>query len=276
MNDIRIIALDLDGTLLDSDKKLSPANRAALKAAAEAGIEIVPSTGRMYHAMPEAVRSLPFIHYAITINGALVLNVKTGEEMYSCNISNNDALQLCKALKPFPVLFDCYWNSRGFAGKEQYEHAEDYIADFHSLKMMKELRSPVEDLEEFLADGAKCPQKMQVFTKDSVLREEFLHSLAERFPQFAVTTSLPENIEINNAETDKGRALLGLAEKLGFERSQTMAFGDGLNDISMLSAAGIGVAMGNAHPDVKKIAARVTADCDHDGVAIVINDILNG
>jgi len=274
MTDIKIIALDLDGTLLDSDKRLSPANRAALEAAAEAGIEIVPSTGRMYHAMPEAVRSLPFIHYAITINGALVLDVASGEEMYSCNISNADAIALCRFLKPFPILFDCYWNSRGFAQEKPFEHAEDYIADIHSLKMMKDLRRPVPDLEEFLADGAKCPQKMQVFTRDQALRDELRDSIAERFPQFAVTTSLPENIEINNAECDKGRSLLGLAEKLGYEPQQTMAFGDGLNDISMLKAAGIGVAMGNAHPDVKKIAARVTADCDHDGVAIVIDELL--
>ena len=65
-----------------------------------------------------------------------------------------------------------------------------------------------------------------------------------------------------------------MAARLGFDRTQTMAFGDGLNDITLLKAAGTGVAMGNAHPDVKKIADRVTADCDHDGVALVINGLL--
>ena len=274
MTDIKIIALDLDGTLLDSDKKLSRANYDALKAAAEAGIEIVPATGRLYRGMPAVIRELPYIRYAITINGAQVLDVQSGETICACEISNKDALDLCAYLSALPVLYDCYWDGKAFAGRKLYENADKYISDYHSLKMMKDLRRPVEDFESFLSEGSKAPQKMQVFTKDQTLRSELMTAIAERFPQFAVTTSLPENIEINNAEVDKGKALLDLAARLGFDRTQTMAFGDGLNDITLLKAAGTGVAMGNAHPDVKKIADRVTADCDHDGVALVINGLL--
>ncbi len=274
MTDIRVIALDLDGTLLDSDKKLSRANYDALKAAAEAGIEIVPATGRLYNGMPAVIRELPYIRYAITINGAQVLDVQSGETICACEISNKDALDLCAYLSTLPVLYDCYWDGKAFAGRKLYENADQYISDYHSLKMMKDLRRPVEDFEAFLSEGSKAPQKMQVFTKDQALRSELMTAIAKRFPQFAVTTSLPENIEINNAEVDKGKALLDLAARLGFDRTQTMAFGDGLNDITLLKAAGTGVAMGNAHPDVKKIADRVTADCDHDGVALVINGLL--
>lgn len=274
MHEIRIIALDLDGTLLDSDKKISPANLEALEAAASAGIELVPATGRLYRAMPEAVLSLPFVHYAITVNGALVLDTESGETIFSCDIPNADALSLCAYLKNFPVLFDCYWDGRGFTGKEHYEHAENYISDRHSLKLMKELRSPVPDLYEFLEDERKEPHKMQAFTKDKELRGRLIGLISEKFPQFAVTASLPENIEINNINIDKGKALLGLADKLGIPQKQTMAFGDGLNDIAMIRAAGIGVAMGNAHTELKKAADLLTEDCDHDGVAVIVKKLL--
>ena len=73
---VKLLALDLDGTLLNSSKELTPRTRAALYAAAEAGVEIVPTTGRFFGAMPEAIRTLPFLHYAITINGAQVYDIR--------------------------------------------------------------------------------------------------------------------------------------------------------------------------------------------------------
>ena len=102
-----------------------------------------------------------------------------------------------------------------------------------------------------------------------------LSELAEKYPQFAVTSSLPNNIEVNSRLADKGRALLVLAERLGIRREETMAFGDGINDLTMIGAAGTGVAMGNACPEVKKAADLTAPDCDHDGVARVIETILS-
>ncbi|MBR1659427.1 MAG: HAD hydrolase family protein, partial [Oscillospiraceae bacterium] len=83
---MRLIALDLDGTLLNSAKELTPRNRAALEAAAAAGIEIVPSTGRFYLGIPEAVRALPFVRYAITINGAQVWDIRGERSLYASDV----------------------------------------------------------------------------------------------------------------------------------------------------------------------------------------------
>ena len=82
MRKIKIIALDLDGTLLNSNKELTPRNLAALNSAADAGIHIVPTTGRFYGGMPEEIRQLPFIKYAITINGAQVSDISADEVIY--------------------------------------------------------------------------------------------------------------------------------------------------------------------------------------------------
>lgn len=275
MRDVKLIALDLDGTLLNSDKLLTPRNRAALTAASDAGILIVPATGRFYRGMPEAIRALPFVRYVITINGAQVFDAQTGESIYSAEIPTEEALAFFAYLDTLPVIYDCYVNGWGYITASMQGKAAEYISNIHSLQMVRELRSGVPELKAYLREGGHCPQKMQVFTKNDVpYRDALLQTLTERFPQFAISTSLPNNIEVNSRDADKGRALLGLAARLGLSRAQTMAFGDGLNDLAMIQAAGIGVAMANGHPKVKAVADMLAEDCDADGVARVVEQLL--
>ena len=100
-NDVKIIALDLDGTLLDSAKRLSPKNRAALEEAASMGVHIVPTTGRFFGMMPEAVRDLPFVRYAITINGAQVYDRETDSAIVREEIPLDMALDLMMLLEAY-------------------------------------------------------------------------------------------------------------------------------------------------------------------------------
>ena len=104
MHKIGIIALDLDGTLLNSNKELSAGNLAALQRAANAGIEIVPTTGRFYGGMPSVIRELPFVRYVITVNGAEVADLKTGEVIYKAEIPWQQAVDIMSFLDGFPVL----------------------------------------------------------------------------------------------------------------------------------------------------------------------------
>ena len=275
MDGVRLIALDLDGTLLNSAKELSPRNRAALERAAEAGIEIVPSTGRFYRGIPDVVSSLPFVRCAITINGAHVVDLRGGETVYSAEIPRDDAISLLRFLDTLPVIYDCYLDGWGYITQNMRDRAEDYIDYPPSLEMLRRLRSPVPELKRFLLSQDRGVQKLQLFTRDIPFRDRLVEELAERYPGLVFTVSLPNNIEINCAGADKGKALLELAKHLGISPAQTMAFGDGTNDLTMLRAAGCGVAMGNAHPSVKAAADRVTSDCDADGVAAVIEELFN-
>ena len=104
---------------------------------------------------------------------------------------------------------------------------------------------------------------------------KLLQDLPHRFEHLAVSSSVSRNVEINHEDANKGAALLGLAAHLGLDRSQVMAFGDGLNDISMIRDAGIGVAMQNAVDEVKAAASLVTGSCEESGVAQVIEQILH-
>ena len=270
MPDIKLIALDLDGTLLDSRKHLSAGNLAALEQAAAQGIHIVPATGRFYAGMPEAVRALPFLRYMIAVNGAQVCDLRTGDVLYRAEIPCAQALEVLDDLAALPGIYDCYVDGCGYMSRTQYERAADYIREPGILQMVLETRRPVEDLAAFLAAGARSPQKIQMFFRDMDRRALELQRLPKRFPELVITTALTNNVEINAWGAQKGTALEMLCGHLGLECAQAMAIGDGLNDRSMLRAAGIGVAMGNAPAEVQREADFVTAANDADGVAAAI------
>ena len=270
MPDIKIIVLDLDGTLLTSDKKISPRNYAALEQAAEKGIHIVPSTGRFYDGMPAVVRELPFVRYAITVNGAEIYDAREDRVLHRAEMTAGQADEVFAFLDTLPVVYDCYQDGWGWMEKSLYDRAGDFIEDPKVLSMVKDLRTPVEGFRELIRSRNRGVQKIQMFFKDMDKRAESLPLLRQRFPGLNVTSSITNNLELNSLDAHKGVALLKLCDILGVDPAQTMAFGDGLNDITMLQTAALGVAMDNAYPEVKEAANFVTDTNDHDGVAKAI------
>lgn len=270
MPDIKIIALDLDGTLLNSNKELSAENYRALEEAAAQGIEIVPTTGRFYDAMPQVIRDLPFVNYVITINGAEIYDKRRNCSVSQAEIPLAQALQIMEFLDTLPVIYDCFMGGAAWMTQRLYEQSAEFAPNIHYKKMLLELRQPVPELKAFIKERGHDIQKIQFFTKDMELRERMLHQLQDIFPETAVSTSVVNNVEINNCHANKGEAIHTLARYLGVDPACTMAFGDALNDLQMIQAAGFGVAMENGHPLVKEKADFVTRSCDEDGVAFGI------
>ena len=270
MNSVKLLALDLDGTLLNSQKELTPRTRDALYAAAEAGVEIVPTTGRFFTGMPEVIQKLPFLHYAITINGAQVYDIRAEKAVSRAEIPLETALRVLEYLDGFPVIYDCYQDNWGWMTRSMQETAAAFIPFEYALRMVRELRTPIDELKAYLREQNRGVQKLQLFTPDDALRGRLLTDLAERFPCLSVSTSMPCNIEINDAHANKGEAIASLTAYLGLPMAATMAIGDGLNDRSMIRMAGLGVAMANAYPEILAIADEITASCDEDGAALAI------
>lgn len=278
---IGIVALDLDGTLLDSQKRLSEVNRRALARAAAAGARIVPTTGRFFGMMPEAVRDLPFVRYAITINGAQVYDRVDDRVVAREEIPLGTAVALMELLDGFDVIYDCYRNSWGWMTAALQDKAEAYATDGHYLRMLREFRRPVPELKAHLRDTAADGdvQKIMLFSRNDADPEPVLgaiaRAVAEKFPGIRVTASTRNNLELNIASAHKGRALERLAGHLGLTLANCMAFGDGLNDLTMVESAGVGVAMANAVDEVKRAAKIVTASNDEDGVAKTLDAVMS-
>ena len=275
MAEIKIIALDLDGTLLDSEKRLSEANRNALQRAAEKGVLIVPTTGRFFGMMPPAVRDLPFVRYAITINGAQVYDRETDTAIVKDEIPLDMALGVMELLDRYDVIYDCYRANWGWMTAALQDKAADYATNEHYLRMVREFRKPVPELKAHLRATASegDVQKVMLFAKNrerstaiDCLRRLSDESAAN-FPEIKATASTWNNIELNIKTAHKGNALKRFAEHLGFGLENCMAFGDGMNDFTMVEAAGLGIAMANAEPEVKRVAKWIAPSNDEDGVA---------
>lgn len=267
-----IIALDLDGTLLDPNKRLTTRNLYALENAAELGWEIVPATGRFYNGMPDFIRELPFVNYAITINGAQVLDIKRRLIVYEAEMPYKKAIKLMEWLDDYPVIYDCYMGSKGYMSESHKAMIDQLVEDPHSRQMLHDLREPVPDLKAFLAEQKQDVQKVQFFIKDDIQRIKMLEILPKIFSEVAVSSALDQNVEINSEFGNKGDALYALAKYLGVERKDTIAIGDGYNDIPMINAAGLGIAMTNGAQRVKDEAKWVTLPNDKDGVAHAIEE----
>ncbi len=273
--DLRIVALDLDGTLLDSQKRLSEVNRAALEEASKRGALIVPTTGRFFGMMPPAVRDLPFVRYAITINGAQVYDREADTAIVREEIPLAMAREVMSLLDGYDVIYDCYRNNWGWMNEAFKAKSADYATDAHYLKMIAEFRRGVPELKAHLAATASegDVQKIMLFTRldaEPGATRAIAEAVAARFPQLKVTNSTWNNLEINIRTAHKGQALGRFAETLGLSLANCIAFGDGANDLTMVEAAGVGVAMANACPEVLAAADHVTDSNDADGVAAAL------
>ena len=265
-----IIAVDLDGTVLDAEKKVTERTLAALEAAAESGIWVVPATGRILKGMPEEILKLGWIRYMILANGATVWDRGAESCLYRAEISAETGLEVFRWLDGFPVIYDCYQDNQGWMTASMWENAEAYAPSPFYLQHIRTLRRPVPDLKEHIRRSGTSLQKIQAFCRTTETQREVIGRTAERFPQLAVSTSVARNVEINDGRANKGAALTALAERLGIPMGKVAAFGDGTNDLSMIRAAGMGVAMGNAAEEVKAAADRVTAGNGEDGVGIAV------
>ena len=273
-NKIRLIATDLDFTLLNADKEVSERNRRALELAAEKGIHIVPATGRFYGGMPECIKSMDFIRYIISINGACVFDLKEDKEIFKAEIPKETAVDFIEFTENYPVAFDCYMNNVSYMNSTFIAEAERYAPDRYYLDMFKNLRIPVGDLKQVIKESEHDVQKIQWFLTDMSKKEEYMRKIASEFPEFMVSSSVPKNIEINIKKANKGEALTALANYLDIPVECTAAFGDGSNDLTMIRHAGVGIAMGNAIEEVKAAADIITLPYDEDGVAYGIEKIL--
>ena len=275
---IRLIALDLDGTIFRNDKSISPKTAEALGKAVDRGVEVVPVTGRPLKGVPPEVMALPGVRYIITSNGAKIYRLPDETVLYEDLMEKEQALKVLEILRGRPVVPDCFIDGFG----NMPVTAREIVPKIGvTQKIVEYLLSPSrilhEDLEEFVRS---CPRNVEKVTvnfylkgEESKCRTAVVEELRQ-LPGLTVVTGASHNCEINRDTVAKGTALLYLADLLGIPREATMACGDECNDIDMLRKAGVGVAMGNASDAVKSHADFITRTNEEDGVAHAVETFI--
>ena len=273
--DIRLIGIDIDGTLLDSHSQLTPATVAALQRAADRGIQVAFSTGRFVTELTYLARQLPMIRYAVTCTGAEVIDLETGETLARRAFSNAEHRRLYQLLRPLDSMIQIFSevDNRIHNSARELERCERYCGQ-DLAAIIRSCHVAEEDLDRYVECYTGQANKLHVFYADRAEKEKALALLAGE--PFFVSESTPLDLEVMPLGVDKGYGLEQLARHLGLDRSQVAAVGDGGNDAAMLRYAALGVAMGNGSSEAKAAADYITADNDHDGLAQWIGKLLEG
>ncbi|WP_088101966.1 Cof-type HAD-IIB family hydrolase [Halalkalibacter urbisdiaboli] len=235
---IKLIAIDMDGTLLNNRNEISEENRNAIKAAEKQGIHVVISTGRTRTTCDDLVKSLSLQSYLITVNGSEIWD------------ENGTLVER--------TLLDTAFIEHMWGLKQKYN---TYCWGATVGNVWRE--GIPEDLSahEWMKFGFDIP--------DDRIREIIYKELSDN-EALEVSNSSPTNLEINAKGVNKAKALNKVCQRLGFTMENVMALGDSLNDIAMIQGAGLGIAMGNAQESVKEAANWITATNIEDGVAQAI------
>lgn len=264
--DIRVVGLDLDSTLLRDDKTISPRTKETLEEAIRRGIYVLPATGRTRTGVPDCVKEVSGIQYGVCSNGASVVDLNTGEELYSCKIPMLESLKLLDILESYHTMYDCYIEGVGYTEARFFDNLDDYNVEPKIQELIKKSRTSVGSLREVITTMDCEVEKFNMFFVDQEKREQALEELS-KIPYIKVTSSLKNNLELNAAACNKGAALLAFASRMGFEKEQVMCCGDGNNDYDMIQMCGVGVAMMNGEERIKEAADYITYTNEEDGVA---------
>jgi hypothetical protein len=267
---IKLIALDIDGTTLMSDGRLSNRNREALIRATESGIHVVIATGRCYDALPSQLTELKGIRYALTSNGAQTKDLHTGETIegnYLASEAVAESALLLRAHSGFMV--EVFTDGKAYMAKAQYDGVCSAQIPWRSRNYVRDTRNPVSDVVEFMLEHQHNIENINIFF-EHLSDKDKLKPYLDLLNNVTITSSFDNNWEIGGATTNKGAALQSLARMLHISKEEILACGDSPNDEEMLKVAGTPVAVGNAKESVRRLAMHIVAENDQDGVTEAI------
>lgn len=266
---------DMDGTFLSSAKTVPAENWAALDALSEAGGSFVPCTGRAFSGLDPHILAHPAVRWAVCANGASVYEAKTGKLLHRVPLDRARLLHLWEIAQGRDVLFDVFADGRCYSLRSALGELGRFVDDPALLAAMRAMRTPVDESLRTLIESRDDADRVTYLWRDPADRDALLCGLSE-VEGIAIVRSLPMNLEVSDAAATKGTALTWLCAHVGEDIAGSVAFGDSINDLSMLEAAGCGVAMANAEPEVRAAADAVCATNDEAGVGRFIMTRLAG
>ena len=266
---IKMIGLDLDGTTLNSESKLTERTFEAFRKAYDMGTTIVIATGRAFTAVPKEIKSLESVEYIVTSNGARITERKTGKTIRESYIDSDVIVKIHELFMTLDPDIEIFFDGKAYIGKREYDAIMDGRNTVRSKEYVAASRIPVDDIFSLLLENKGIIENINVnYTLPDQKRR--IEPLLKTIDNVTLTSSYPLNNEFEGEGTSKGKAMEYIMGLKGFSKDEIMCIGDNPNDIEMIKFAGLGVAVENSEPIVKKFADYITLSNDDDGVAAAI------
>lgn len=270
---IKLVAVDLDGTLLNNQKAISTHTRDAVARAMRSGIEVVISTGRNYAEFAKLLPAVPDIRYAVTCTGASVLDCRSRRELFGAPLSALDVRTAYEALRPFDLVFEVFQDDCIYISAEKARVYDEFMA-VSTNPAIPGTRTAVADFEGWLAALDRPVAKIHMYFRETAERDRAWDAIGQL--PFSILASDEVDLEIMARGVDKGDGLRQLTDYLNLDRSQVLAVGDSLNDKGMLEYAGTCAVMANGLPELKEMADIVADTNDEHGVAKLLDALSAG
>ena len=278
MKDIKLVALDLDGTLFDNSSHISERNLTAIRSITDKGIHVVISTGRPFEGIPFDQIKGTGINYAITANGSGIYEISTGKCLYENAMDEELVTPILNFLLTRDIHMDAFIGGKGYTPVQCVETAQKLTVPSSIKNYIITTRTRLDNILQFIHKNQLKVQKMTLnfypAADGTLIDRETVRKFLVSNPSITTVCGGYNNLEFTRADANKGVGLRKLAEILGVNLDATMAIGDTENDLAIIEAAGIGVAMGNATDAVKARADYVTTTNTKDGVAAAIEHFI--
>ena len=253
MGKYKVVCTDLDGTLLSTHASLSIENSTAITELSNRGVFVVPTTGRTYYEIPDSVRNHPDVRYLIYSNGAVLFDKVTGETLSSL-IDSETYLKVNAIISEYETLASIHYEGKSYTDINQFENWEYYRMPEYFREHIRLTGNFLPDHKDFFSE-ARTVEMLTVFFR----YDEQMSACVEQLSELGlyVTASEETNIEIISSSAKKGDGVRRLSEKISVPTENIIAVGDSRNDIALLSAAGLSLAVENAHEKLKPYADKI-------------------
>lgn len=272
--DIKLLALDLDGTTLKSNNTLSDTVKNSIETAIKSGVEVVAASGRPYGSMPESILSIEGMNYTISSNGASIHD-KRGNRIHTSLLSETDVLKLLEITKSHDLIFEAFIDGLTYTDRRYIQNPLKYGCSEAYIDYVKASHGYIDDMRKFIYEHRRELDSIEYVCTEKNLRESVRKTIEAEIEGFYITSSSENFVEFMDKNATKGNAVKWLCDNLNIDIKHTSACGNADNDADMIAQAGLGVAVKNATSLCLDCADLIVPSNNDDGVASLVEFILN-
>lgn len=272
----KLLAVDLDMTLLDREKKISQRNKMAIKLAKQRGLHVVLCSGRILKGVMYFAKILGLLdEVVVACNGAIVRDLRTNQNVYYVGLDSNSSTEIAKICKEYNIYYHYYYNDIIVAQRLDYS-SKFYYEKNKELPEDERIEIVVDDSLDTIKSCGNLITKFVIIDKDVEKVDYVRKKIEENVSNIETTKSDINILEVMRRGVNKKKALERVCSYFNIDKKEVIAIGDNENDIEMIGFAGFGIAMGNAIDSLKEIADYITDSYENDGVAKAIEKFVLG